>query len=117
MSDEHADKQALREISEQLGAARAWLDRVIAAGPATWTLDDLRRELDRWEQELRSATNDLGQHYPPDTISTHTGHSRQFVRWLAGQWQPAGPPAPAEPTAVSKSDRQRDLARRVLDRI
>jgi hypothetical protein len=56
-----------------------------------WTLDDLREDLARWEQELRSTTNADGQHYPEDTIKTHIGHSAQFIRWLAGEWQPHGP--------------------------
>jgi hypothetical protein len=58
---------------------------------AAWTLDDLRRELDRWERELKATTNAAGQHYPADTIKTHIGHSAQFIRWLAGEWQPTGP--------------------------
>jgi hypothetical protein len=33
-----------------------------------WTLDDLREDLARWEQELRSTTNAEGQHYPEHTI-------------------------------------------------
>lgn len=60
-------------------------------GETTWTLDDLRLELDRWEQELRATTNEAGQHYPDSTISTHIGHSRQFISWLAGEWRPLGP--------------------------
>jgi hypothetical protein len=86
------DKQGLREVGEQLEAARARLERMAGAGQEeAWTLADLRRELDRWEQEMRSTTNDRGQPYSPDTISTHIGHSRQFIRWLAGEWQPTGP--------------------------
>ena len=43
------------------------------------------------EQELRSMTNAEGKHYPEHTIKTHIGHSAQFIRWLAGEWQPQGP--------------------------
>ena len=59
--------------------------------PLTWTLEDLRQDLGRWEQMLRRTVNDAGQHYPEDTVRTHIGHSAQFIRWLAGEWQPLGP--------------------------
>jgi chromosome condensin MukBEF complex kleisin-like MukF subunit len=85
------DRQALREVGEQLEAAKARLGAMVGASQEeSWTLADLRHELDRWEQKLRSATNDRGQPYSQDTISTHIGHSRQFIRWLAGEWQPTG---------------------------
>jgi len=59
--------------------------------PLTWTLEDLRQDLGRWEQMLRRTVNDAGQHYPEDTVRTHISHSAQFIRWLAGEWQPLGP--------------------------
>ena len=52
---------------------------------AAWTLEDLRADLQRWEQELTT----MG--YPQTTIRTHIDHSAQFIRWLAGEWQPQGP--------------------------
>ena len=56
--------------------------------PMSWTLEDLERELDRWEREMRAVTTVDGQHYPPHTIGTHIG---QAVHPLAGEWQPTGP--------------------------
>jgi hypothetical protein len=85
------EASALAEVSRSLAAAQKQLDQVMNGRDAAWTLDDLRREVDRWERELRATTNSAGQHYPADTISTHIGHSRQFIRWLAGEWQPTGP--------------------------
>jgi hypothetical protein len=59
--------------------------------PPTWTVDELRSELARWKQQLKNTTGLQGQPYSPYTISTHIGHSRQFISWLAGEWQPQGP--------------------------
>jgi hypothetical protein len=56
-----------------------------------WTAADLRHGLKRWQAEMESATNEAGQHYPSSTVSTHIGHSEQFVRWLEGNWRPTGP--------------------------
>ena len=85
------DAMALAEVSKGLAAPQAKLDQIRAGSEDAWTVEDLRRELDRWDGELRSATNALGQHYPDDTVRTHIGHSAQFIRWLAGTWQPHGP--------------------------
>lgn len=51
----------------------------------TWTLGQLRDELERWEELLRS------NGYPDSTIQTYVGRSELFLRWLAGEWQPTGP--------------------------
>lgn len=85
------ESSALAEVCRNPAAAQEQLDQVMNGREAAWTLDDLRRELDRWEQYLRTATNAKGQPYSQDTISTHIGHSRQFIRWLAGEWQPLEP--------------------------
>lgn len=57
----------------------------------SWTVNELRPELERWEQQMRAATGSQGQPYSEHTIKTHIGHSRQFIRWLAGEWEPLGP--------------------------
>jgi prevent-host-death family protein len=65
---------------------------------SAWTAADLWHELRRWRDEMESATNEAGQHYPSSTVSTHIGHSEQFVRWLEGKWRPTGPRIRSEPT-------------------
>jgi hypothetical protein len=85
------EARRLHELHGALAAVHAELGEILSSRETTWNLDDLRRDLDRWEKELRSATNADGQHYPEDTIRTHIGHSAQFLRWLAGEWQPHGP--------------------------
>lgn len=61
------------------------------ASQPTWTIDELRDELAKWEAELRATRGTNGQSYSPDTIKSHIGHSAQFIRWLAGEWHPHGP--------------------------
>jgi prevent-host-death family protein len=56
-----------------------------------WTIADLWHELRRWRNEMESTINEEGQHYSAYTVSTHLGHSEQFVRWLEGNWRPTGP--------------------------
>jgi hypothetical protein len=63
----------------------------MADGQASWTVDDLWRELERWEQQMRATVGTHGQPYSEHTIKTHIGHSKQFIRWLADEWQPQGP--------------------------
>jgi hypothetical protein len=82
---------ALSEVSEGMSAALANLDQMLAGREASWTLADLRRDLDRWERELRGSVGSDGQPYSEHTISTHINHSAQFIRWLAGEWRPLGP--------------------------
>ncbi len=53
----------------------------------SWTVQDLYRELRRFEQELRAA--DLRQ----NTVNTYVNRSETFVRWLAGEYKPRGPVA------------------------
>ena len=89
MTNEEA--AALAKVSDSLAVAQAEVDRIRGISSRTWTLEDLRHELARWERELRDATGDAGQPYSPDTIHSHIGHSAQFIRWLAGEWQPRGP--------------------------
>ena len=79
------DMDVVRQVSAQVGEAKAQLDKL--GGEQTWTIGQLRDGIDRWEAELRAGG------YPESTISTHTNHPRQFVRWLEGTWQPTGPRA------------------------
>lgn len=86
-----AEDQQLHELGQALEAARAHLDEMLSTHEESWTLDDLHRELERWEQWMRSTTGDEGQPYSPHTIQSHIGHSGQFIRWLTREWQPHGP--------------------------
>jgi hypothetical protein len=51
----------------------------------TWTIDDLRRELARFERELRTAG------LRDSSVHTYVDRSERFVSWLAGEYQPRGP--------------------------
>lgn len=85
------EAEALRLTAGALEAIHAGLSDMLADRVTSWSADDLRHELERWERELRTATNAKGQPYSEDTIRTHIGHSAQFIRWLAGEWRPLGP--------------------------
>lgn len=85
------EAEALRLTAGALEAIHAGLSDMIADRVASWSADDLRQELERWERELRTPTNAKGQPYSEDAIRTHIGHSAQFIRWLAGEWRPLGP--------------------------
>lgn len=50
-----------------------------------WSLDDLRRELDRFEAELRAAG------LKDTSVRTYIDRSGRFLRWLGGDYQPQGP--------------------------
>ncbi len=50
-----------------------------------WTVRELRDELRRFEQELRSAG------LAPNSVHTYANRSEVFVRWLAGEYTPRGP--------------------------
>jgi hypothetical protein len=53
--------------------------------PDTWTLNDLRAELRRFERELRAA--ELAE----SSVETYTKGCETFLRWLAGDYEPSGP--------------------------
>jgi hypothetical protein len=89
MTGDEAD--GLRISTDTPEAIHAELKDMLANRVNSWTMEGLRQELDRWERELRAATNARGEHYSADTIKSHIGHSAQFIRWLAGEWQPHGP--------------------------
>lgn len=48
----------------------------------SWTLEELRDELGRWERELVAAGK------APDTVATYIGRSETFLRWLEGTYAP-----------------------------
>ena len=53
----------------------------------TWTVADLRRELERFERELRAAN------LSENSVRTYVDRSRTFLRWLEGDYRPHGPHA------------------------
>jgi hypothetical protein len=55
------------------------------AEPQTWTLADLRSELERFEEELRAAG------LARNTVHTYVDRAEVFVRWLGGDYHPRGP--------------------------
>lgn len=59
----------------------------MADQPSQWTVHDLERELERFEAELRAAG------LAESSIRTYVDRSRNFVRWLAGEFNPRGPRA------------------------
>jgi hypothetical protein len=57
--------------------------------PMSWTLEDLERELDRWEREMRAVTTVDGQHYSPHTNRHSHRPGRSSAGWLASGSRPA----------------------------
>ncbi len=51
----------------------------------SWTVEELRRELARFESELRIAG------LKESSITTYVDRSGRFVSWLAGDYTPRGP--------------------------
>jgi hypothetical protein len=51
----------------------------------SWTIDDPRRELARFERELRDAG------LTDSSVHTYVDRSGRFVSWLAGEYEPRGP--------------------------
>ena len=56
-----------------------------AGEESRWTVRELRGELQRFEQELRSAR------LTANSVDTYVNRSEIFVRWLAGEYTPRGP--------------------------
>ncbi len=56
-----------------------------AGGEPRWTVQELRGELRRFEQELCNAG------LAPNSVDTYVNRSEVFVRWLAGEYTPRGP--------------------------
>jgi len=51
----------------------------------TWTLSELRTELERFQRELRAAG------LKRTTINTYVDRAEVFLRWLGGDYHPRGP--------------------------
>ncbi len=81
----------MRTLLDELSIAPSALTAASAAIVRSVWAAAGAHELERWERELRTATNAKGQPYSDETIRTHIGHSAQFIRWLAGEWRPLGP--------------------------
>jgi hypothetical protein len=58
---------------------------VMSAHANSWTIADLKDELTRFEAEARQAG------LAEESVRTYVGRSRNFVRWLAGEFQSQGP--------------------------
>lgn len=52
---------------------------------ASWTLDELHRELARFEKEARQAG------LRENSVNTYVQRSSIFLRWLSGDYQFQGP--------------------------
>jgi len=48
----------------------------------SWTIPELRRELARFDAELRAAG------LAENSVQTYVGRSEYFIRWLAGEYVP-----------------------------
>ncbi len=62
------------------------MSNIERVGEATWTLQDLQRELRRYEEELRAAG------LTDKSVRTYLDHPTRFLRWLAGEYSPQGSP-------------------------
>lgn len=51
----------------------------------SWTVDELDRELKRFEHELKAAG------LRPSSVQTYVERSERFIRWLRGDYHPRGP--------------------------
>ena len=51
----------------------------------SWTIEDLRKDLRRFEDELVEAN------LKPASVETYVGRSNTFLRWLDGRYEPKGP--------------------------
>lgn len=51
----------------------------------SWTVDELRRELVRFEGVLQSAG------LKESSVTTYVDRSGRFISWLAGEYTPRGP--------------------------
>ncbi|MEY2397454.1 MAG: hypothetical protein QOJ00_628 [Actinomycetota bacterium] len=81
---EHEKALALEQTGgDQPGRHRRDLDAAFnARRGATWTMVDLRAEIDRFETMLRAA----GKAHA--TIATYVVNSERFLNWLEGQYTP-----------------------------
>jgi len=49
----------------------------------SWNIESLREELDRYRSELVAAGK------VPNTVQTYVDRADRFIRWLAGEYDPA----------------------------
>lgn len=52
-----------------------------AAGK-TWTAEDLRNEVGRYEKAIRDAD------MTPETVESYVNRANRFIAWLDGDWKP-----------------------------
>lgn len=52
--------------------------------PRSWTILELRSELERFEAELRGAG------LRENSVRTYVDRSARFLRWLVGEFKPRG---------------------------
>lgn len=50
----------------------------------SWDIEELRAEIERYRAELIAAGK------VPNTVHTYVDRAERFVRWLAGEYDPAG---------------------------
>jgi hypothetical protein len=53
----------------------------------SWTIEELRQDLRRFEDELIEAK------LRPSSVETYVSGSSTFLRWLDGKYEPKGPNA------------------------
>ena len=51
----------------------------------TWTIEELRQELGRFETAL------LDARLAPSSVQTYVDRTERFLRWLTGDYTPQGP--------------------------
>jgi len=76
---------AVRRTAHRECAPWRRVDPSAMAEGQTWTLGELRPELERFEGELRAAG------LKRTTINTYVDRAEVFLRWLAGDYHPRGP--------------------------
>jgi hypothetical protein len=62
-------------------STRFVVDRMPMSGKS-WTVEELRAELERYAAELRAAN------MTPGTVQTYTDRAHRFVSWLSGDYRP-----------------------------
>jgi hypothetical protein len=68
------------------------------ATEARWSARDLRDELNRYEEELRSAGKTR------NTINTYVQHPERFINWLEGRYRPAQAGPDRKPDSTAPGD-------------
>jgi hypothetical protein len=71
--------------SQTQGAGRSPWQEASALNAEHYTVEDLRAELRRFENDLRAAG------LRENSVSTYVDRTGRFLRWLSGDYQPRGP--------------------------